>query len=153
MFVSTIQTPQPGTPLMSILPTTRRRWLELTALAAGTTACRRSAPEAVPEPSQLGKPVSAYGDRSPFETAMRALPDTRTPETAASRTPLQDSCGILTPSSLHYERHHAGVPKIDPAQHRLLLHGLVDRPLLFTMEDLRRLPSVSRIYFLECSGN
>src|SRR2546429_6250866 len=47
-------------------------------------------------------------------------PDTRYPETASSRTPLQDSCGILTPSSLHYERHHAGVPKIDPAQHRLL---------------------------------
>ena len=140
---------------MNAPSTTRRRWLELTALAAGTAACRRSAPapEADTGPNLLGKPVTAYGERSPFETAARALPDTRTPETAASRTPLQDSCGILTPSSLHYERHHSGVPKIDPAQHRLLLHGLVDRPLVFNVEEIRRLPSVSRIYFLECSGN
>src|SRR5690242_3953929 len=60
---------------------------------------------------------------------------------------------MITPSALHYERHHAGVPKIDPAQHRLLLHGLVDRPLIFTMDELRRLPSVSKIYFVECAGN
>ncbi|HEY2015450.1 MAG TPA: sulfite dehydrogenase [Bryobacteraceae bacterium] len=134
----------------------RRRWLGLTAaLGAGVAGCKKSSPEPTADtgPSLLGKPVSAYGERSPFETAARGLPETRTPETAASRTPLQESCGILTPSSLHYERHHAGVPKIDPAQHRLLIHGLVDRPLIFTMEDLRRLPSLSRIYFLECSGN
>jgi len=140
---------------MSMNPT-RRHWLGLTsALTAGVTACRRSAPapEADTTPNQLGKPVSAYGERSPFEIATRSVPDTRTPETAASRTPLQDSCGILTPSSLHYERHHSGVPKIDPAQHRLMIHGLVDRPLIFTMEELRRLPSMSRIHFLECSGN
>ncbi|HSU68257.1 MAG TPA: sulfite dehydrogenase [Tepidisphaeraceae bacterium] len=129
---------------------TRRTWLT-TALAAGLAGCKKADDES--GPGLLGKPVSAYGERSAFETAARAVPDTRYPETSASRTPLQDSCGILTPSSLHYERHHAGVPKIDPAQHRLLIHGLVDRPLVFTMEDLRRLPSVSRIYFLECSGN
>ena len=64
-----------------------------------------------------------------------------------------DSCGILTPSALHYERHHAGVPRIDPAGHRLLLHGMVDRPLIFTMDEIRRLPSISRVHFLECSGN
>ena len=131
----------------------RRRWLGLTA-AVGLAGCaNKEAPIAEAEPSQLGKPVSAYGDRSPFETAKRALPETRTPETAASRTPLQDSYGILTPSSLHYERHHAGVPKIDPVQHQLMIHGLVDRPLLFSMAELKRLPAVSRIYFLECSGN
>jgi sulfane dehydrogenase subunit SoxC len=61
--------------------------------------------------------------------------------------------GIITPSSLHYERHHAGVPDINPDQHRLLIDGLVERPLLLTMEDIRRLPSVSRIHFLECGGN
>lgn len=135
-------------------PTSRRRWLGLTAaLSAGMAGCQRSAREADSGPSLLGKPVSGYGERSPFDTAARALPDTRTPENAASRTPLQDSCGILTPSSLHYERHHAGVPRIDPAQHRLLIHGMVDRPLIFTMDDIRRLPSISRIHFLECSGN
>jgi len=134
--------------------TSRRRWLGLTAaLGAGLAGCKRSTPVADSGPGLLGKPVSAYGERSPFETAVRGLPDTRTPEVAASRTPLQDSCGILTPSSLHYERHHAGVPKIDPAGHRLLIHGMVDRPLIFTMDEIQRLPAISRIYFLECSGN
>src|SRR4051794_15715155 len=128
---------------------TRRAWF--TTALAGLAGCRKAAED--PGPGLLGKPVAGYGARSEFESVARALPDTRYPETASSRTPLQNSCGILTPSSLHYERHHAGVPKIDPAQHRLLLHGLVDRPLVFTMDDLRRLPSVSKIYFLECSGN
>jgi sulfane dehydrogenase subunit SoxC len=54
---------------------------------------------------------------------------------------------------LHYERLQSGVPTIDPAEHRLLIHGMVDRPLIFTMDDLRRLPSVSRICFIECAGN
>src|ERR1043166_3801320 len=130
----------------------RREWLgRTTALAAALAACKRGAP--VPEASLLGKAVSAYGERSPFEIARRGLPDTRYPETASSRTPLQDSCGMLTPSALHYERHHAGVPKIDPSQHQLLIHGMVDRPLIFTMEEIKRLPSLSRIHFLECAGN
>jgi sulfane dehydrogenase subunit SoxC len=72
---------------------------------------------------------------------------------ASGRTPLQDLDGIITPNGLFYERHHGGVPTIDPAQHRLMLHGLVERPMIFTMEDLRRFPSESRIHFLECSGN
>src|SRR5262245_15728019 len=132
----------------------RREWLGLSAaLGAAMAACKRPRPGANADPSLLGKPVSAYGERSPFEIAKRGLPDTRYPESASSRTPLQDSCGILTPSALHYERHHAGVPNIDPAQHRLLIHGQVSRPTVFTMADLKRLPSVSRIYFLECSGN
>jgi len=135
------------------LRTDRRRWIGLSAaLGAGLTSCKQARQEEKP-PSLLGKPVGPYGERSPFEKSVRAVPDTRYPETASSRTPLQDSCGILTPSSLHYERHHSGVPRIDPAEHKLLLHGLVDRQLVFTMDDLRRLPSVSRIYFLECSGN
>jgi sulfane dehydrogenase subunit SoxC len=66
---------------------------------------------------------------------------------------LQDLFGIITPSALHYEVHHSGVPQIDPHQHELLIHGLVERPLIFTMDDLHRLPSVSRIHFLECAGN
>jgi sulfane dehydrogenase subunit SoxC len=66
---------------------------------------------------------------------------------------LQELDGIITPNGLFYERHHGGVPTIDPAQHRLMLHGLVERPLIFTVDDLRRFPSESRIHFLECSGN
>jgi sulfane dehydrogenase subunit SoxC len=66
---------------------------------------------------------------------------------------LQHLHGIITPSALHYERHHAGVPDIDPAKHRLLIHGLVKKPLILTMNELKRFPSVSRLYFLECSGN
>jgi sulfane dehydrogenase subunit SoxC len=134
----------------------RREWLGFGAVfSAALAACRRAPQAAVeePGPKMLGKPVSAYGERSTFETAKRSLPDTRYPESASSRTPLQDSCGIITPSSLHYERHHSGVPQIDPAQHRLLIHGLVDRQIIFTVDEIRRLPTVSRIYFLECSGN
>ena len=72
---------------------------------------------------------------------------------ASSRTPLQELDGIITPNGLFFERHHGGVPAIDPAQHRLMLHGLVERPLVFTMEEIRRFPSQSRIHFIECSGN
>jgi len=123
------------------------------ALGTGAlTACRAKTP--APLPSLLGAPVSQYGERSPFVHAMRQTAEqTRTPEQASSLTPLADTYGIITPSSLHFERHHSGVPRLDPAEHRLMIHGLVDRPLVFTMDELKRLPSVSRIHFLECSGN
>jgi len=61
--------------------------------------------------------------------------------------------GIITPSALHFERHHSGIPDIDPAAHRVLIHGLVERPLIFSLDALHRYPMVSRILFLECSGN
>jgi sulfane dehydrogenase subunit SoxC len=134
-----------------MLKSSRRRLLAATA-ALGA-ACKKAAAPAAYERGYLGKPTSPYGERSPFETAARLPLDTHYPETSASKTPLQDSVGILTPSSLHYERHHSGVPRIDPAGHRLLIHGLVERPLVFTVDDLKRLPSVSRIHFVECSGN
>jgi Sulfite oxidase and related enzymes len=110
-------------------------------------------------PGALPRP---YGERSPFEKQQRlggAGPGAphgwgaNAPNNFNSLTPLQDLHGIMTPSSLHFERHHNGVPFIDPARHRLLIHGLVDKPLNFTIEDLQRLPAVSRIAFLECSGN
>jgi sulfane dehydrogenase subunit SoxC len=133
-----------------------RRWV-LRALTAASgalaAACRGTAPDPEPQPSLLGAPISKYGERSPYETPSRLLTQTPHLEEASSRTPLGDIQGMITPSSLHFERHHAGVPKIDPAKHELLIHGLVERPLTFTVEELQRLPSVSRIYFLECSGN
>src|SRR6476620_12004959 len=94
-----------------------------------------------------GSPARSYGERSTFESASRSAGESH------SLTPLQDLHGIVTPSSLHFERHHNGVPAIDPARHRLLIHGLVERPLIFTLEDLKRFPAVSRLAFVECSGN
>ena len=88
-----------------------------------------------------------YGERAPFEK------QTRIATTTSSTTPLQDLHGIITPSALHFERHHNGVPAIDPAHHRLLIHGLTERPIIFTLEELMRFPSTSRIAFMECSGN
>jgi len=101
----------------------------------------------------LGRGVSGYGRRSQFETATRLMRDSRHPEASSSRTPLQNLHGTLTPSALHFERHHAGIPEIAPSTHHLLIHGLVDRPLEYSLADLRRLPAESRTHFLECSGN
>ncbi len=135
-----------------------RRWfLGLGALwSAALAACRSKAgtPSSA-EARAPGSPVSPYGARSKFERAKRYFQtDTRVPlEEASSRTPLHDTYGIITPSSLHFERHHSGVPEIDPATHTLTIHGLVERPLVFTVDEIKRLPSVSRIHFVECSGN
>ena len=134
-----------------------RRWfLRLgAAWSAALVACRSRSIGPSSDPRVLGAPVSPYGSRSGFEKATRFFNrDTKVPlEEASSRTPLHDTYGIITPSSLHFERHHAGVPELDPSTHTLTIHGLVDRPLVFTVDELKRLPSVSRILFLECSGN
>ena len=103
--------------------------------------------------AELGTPLGPYGDRSPFEKAVRWKRNSSTPASGSSATPLADSVGSVTPSSLHYERHHAGIPAIDPALHRLVIHGMVDRPITLTMAEIRRLPSVSRTLVLECGGN
>jgi sulfane dehydrogenase subunit SoxC len=116
-------------------------------------------PPNVPEWTKtLGPGVVAnpYGLPSPFEknVVRRNVPWlTATTESSVAFTPLQDLDGIITPSGLCFERHHGGVPDIDPAQHRLIIHGLVERPLMFDMNDLTRFPSVSRICFIECPAN
>jgi sulfane dehydrogenase subunit SoxC len=102
----------------------------------------------------------AYGDRSHFVTSVR-IPHGGRPSPDAFglvfhvATPLQDSVGVITPSSLHYVATTRGsfIPDIDPGEHRLTIHGMVDRPLTFTIEDLKRLPSVTRLHFIECAGN
>ncbi|WP_245729497.1 sulfite dehydrogenase [Salinihabitans flavidus] len=94
-----------------------------------------------------------YGSRSQFESEVRWRYPTASLDSSWSMTPLASGHGIITPSGLHFERHHAGIPNIDPLQHELILHGMVDEPLRFTMDDLKRLPAVSRIHFIECSGN
>ncbi len=95
-----------------------------------------------------GAAASARGARSPHETVVR---DARFG--LASRTPLQDLHGTITPSDLHFERHHAGIPAVDPGDYQLLVHGMVERPTIFTLAELERFPATSRICFLECSGN
>lgn len=99
---------------------------------------------------QQGLPTSPVGARSPFVKPSRA-PFGET--VGSSLTPLQDLTGPITPSDLHFERHHAGIPVIDPAKHRLMIHGLVDRPITLSLDDLKRFPQVTRTYFIECSGN
>lgn len=108
-----------------------------------------SVAELVPDDptKKIGTLAGEVGTRSAFEKVVKE------PSAISSRSPLQDFYGIITPSDLHFERHHAGVPLIDPARHELFIHGLVDKPLIFTVAELKRFPSVSRIAFLECSGN
>src|SRR5580704_243492 len=108
------------------------------------------------------KDLVAYGQRSHFVTSVRMahpMGGRPSPDTFGKSfhiaSPLQDSVGVITPSSLHYVATTRGsfIPDIDPKEHTLMIHGLVDRPLTFTMDDLKRLPSVTRLHFVECAGN
>ena len=131
----------------------RRQLLRMAAAAGGSLVVGREALALEGDARTLGEPLGPYGERSPFEKAVRWRRESKTPETGSSFTPLHDSVGTVTPSALHYERHHSGIPTIDPAKHRLVIHGLVDRPLSLSMADMRRLPSVTRLLALECGGN
>jgi sulfane dehydrogenase subunit SoxC len=126
---------------------------------AGTAAASESAPPAEPDwsvstgPGVVDRP---YGQPSEFEKDVirRDVPWlTATKESSVSFTPLQSLSGIITPNGLFFERYHAGRADVDPRQHRLMIHGLVERPLLLTMDDIVRFPSVSRIHFIECPAN
>jgi len=146
---------------------TRRAFLRKSAVIAGTALAGagmagRAAGAPLPIPptaQQPGRPIppTAYGTPSTFESHVaRRRTDVfvnRQNWSDWSMTPLQDQHGIVTPNGLIFERHHAGIPDIDPATHRLVVHGMVKQPLLFTMSDLMRYPSVSKFYFMECSGN
>lgn len=99
----------------------------------------------------LGAPTSVLGERAPGEQPQRGMG--RPAATGVSRTPHEELPGIITPADLHFERHHAGIPAIDPDRYELLIHGMVDRPMTFTLNDLERFPAESRLCFIECSGN
>ena len=106
----------------------------------------------------LGDGVQArpYGTPSEFEShVVRRDVEwlTASTESSVNFTPLHELDGIITPNGLCFERHHGGIAEIDPAQHRLMINGLVDTPLVFTMEDLKRFPRENRVYFLECAAN
>ena len=122
--------------------------LPLSADAQKAAAARPIVP---PDATRLqGAPTAQLGARSPFYAPTRApYGDV----TGNSLTPLRELTGNLTPSDLHFERHHAGIPALDPDRHTLTIHGLVDRPLTFTVNDIKRFPQIVRTYFIECSGN
>ncbi len=139
----------------------RRAWITTTSgvIAAGLVRTQedavrlvaQEAPSATDPTKVPGRFVSELGARAPAEQPRRLL---RTEAlSSSSRTPLQDLMGVITPADLHFERHHAGVPDIRLEDHELLVHGMVERPMTFRMADLVRYPQVSRIRFLECSGN
>ncbi len=137
-----------------------RRGVAASALAAGGSAVAQATntPLVPAWTRSLGAPVvtTGYGLPSKHEANVqrRQSPGlTPQPQASISFTPLQNLFGIITPSGVHFERHHSGMPEVDPAQHRLMIHGLVKRPLMLTMDDVMRFPSVSRIHFIECGAN
>ncbi len=144
----------------------RRSFLAASAsLASASSLASAATPDGdpailkLPEHStSLGKPVAThpYGQPSKHETALlrRESPGlTRVSAASVSFAPLQGLFGIITPSGLHFERHHQGWHDIDPTQHRLMVNGLVNTPKVYTMDDLMRLPTVSRMHFIECGAN
>lgn len=125
-------------------------------LTAGIGHAAGDGPGREPWMSAPGAGMSPAGAPSGHERLLERAPIGSQPGTAGtgvSRTPLQHLDGIITPSRLHFERHHNGIPDINPDRHRLHIHGLVERPLAFDVASLHRYPQVSRIQFLECSGN
>src|SRR5665213_2297207 len=146
----------------------RRTFLKLGAAMAGGALLGRGTAEAgtpdafppqdAPWSQTLGPGIvdRPYGQPSQFvkDVIRRDVPWlTASKESSVSFTPLQDQTGIITANGLFFERYHGGRASVDPEQHRLMIHGLVDRPLLLTMEDIKRFPSVSRIHFIECPAN
>jgi sulfane dehydrogenase subunit SoxC len=129
-------------------------------LSAAAPALGQHAPAQPPMIKGERQGEIAYGARSKYVTSAR-IPHGGRPSpdnfglTFHVATPLQDQVGVITPSSLHYFATTRGafLPDIDPGQHALMIHGLVDRPLTFTVDDLKRLPSVTRLHFIECAGN
>jgi sulfane dehydrogenase subunit SoxC len=151
-------------------PLDRRRFLGAAGLAGAglaTSALPLRAQEAKPDPlitevqdwnRYLGEGVDKrpYGTPSRFEKHVVRRDVswlTASPDSSVNFTPLHELDGIITPSGLCFERHHGGIAEIDPANHRLMIHGLVDKPLVFTMEDIRRMPRQNHVHFLECAAN
>lgn len=145
------------------MPMAGRRALLRTGAMAGGAALAASARAAAPPDDPIwsrtlgpGVDDRPYGRPSQYEkdAIRRYVPWlAQTTEADASFTPLQDQPGILTANGFFYERYHSGRPSIDPAKHRLMIHGLVERPLLLTMDQVQRFPSVARVHFLECAAN
>ena len=138
-------------------PLNRRAFLTGAASLAGVTLAKVLASPFIAsansslssqDPTRVpGRLASPYGSRSSTIQVIRLTKAQR------SLTPHQHLHGIVTPSALHFERHHNGIPSIHPKEHKLLIHGLVTQPMVFSVEDLKRFPATSRLAFIECSGN
>ncbi len=147
--------------------TSRRKFLTSALIAGGSAAAAPFARAASPDPAiteiqpwnqELGFGVDArpYGRPSDYEAhVVRRNVEwlTASTESSVNFTPLHELDGIITPNGLCFERHHGGAAEIDPSKHRLMIHGLVEKPLVFTMEELMQFPRINRIYFLECAAN
>lgn len=140
----------------------RRRLLATASLgAAGVAISGGALADSLADvpPREVGDSLSGHSERSPFVDIARlpeagpGIRDIDPSDAINAKTPLHRLVGTITPSDLHYERSHSGVPEIDPARHRLLVHGMVREPLVLRVDELMAMPSVSRIAFLECSGN
>jgi sulfane dehydrogenase subunit SoxC len=140
----------------------RRKFLTVaSAGVAGTVVTGRAVADTLADvpPRELGADLSGHGERSRFvHLAMlpEAGPGKRNvdPSDAInSKAPLGKLVGTITPTDLHYERSHSGNPDLDPAKHRLLVHGMTRKQLVFTVDDLMRMPSITRTVFIECTGN
>src|SRR4029078_5552135 len=151
----------------------RRKFIASGAAVAGAAAgALRPAHAQTPAPAAAAagaaaapgkkdiKEIIAYGERSRFVNSVREAAEGRPSPDAFGLTfhvvtPLGESTGSITPSSLHYVAAHRGfyVPDIDPAKHRLMIHGMVDRPLILSVDEVKQFPSVTRVHFLECIGN
>ena len=152
---------------MNPIKTDRRRFLKnsaaLAGLAVGASAnALPTAAAAAPVPAvEKIDELHLYGERSHFVSSVRNgsinNPERRVKDEQVAfglRTPLQDSEGMITPASLHFTISHGFEPRdIDPKEHRLLIHGMVDRPLIFSVDEIKRLPFVTRFHFVECHGN
>src|ERR1700746_3873660 len=124
---------------------------------AGTSLTSAAAePLSVPQWSkEPGAPFVGYGQPSMFEASVAREPfnPPNEPGSGVAFAPIHLLDGMITPNGLHFERSHSGIPEINPDAHRFLIHGLVRRPLIFTLDALSRYPMESRITFLECAGN
>jgi len=141
--------------------------------AAAAAAAPMASAQGNPVPSEGGDPnilnlpahttglgqgvaTDGYGKPSQYEVNVqrRQSPGlTQTTQASVSFAPLQSLFGIITPSGLHFERHHQGWWDVDPSKHRLMINGLVKTPMVLTMDEVMRLPSVSRFHFIECGAN
>lgn len=139
----------------------RRRMLAGAAGLAGAAVSERAHADSLADVPARGPGASLSGmsERSSFVHISRipeSTPGKRNVDPSAAinaKAPLDKLVGTITPADFHYERSHSGVPDIDPAQHRVLVHGMVDKEIVLTMDDIRSMPTTSRVAFLECTGN
>ena len=124
------------------------------ACAVGTVVLAQQESPVDPTTVPGGAPADELGERLAVSEMLTRMPFGDFPHGAlASLTPHGDLEGTFTPSDLHYEVTHHGIPEIDPASYKLLVHGMVDRPMSFTLDQLKRFLRKTRINFMECSGN